>query len=515
MTTDAILDSPFATTSPLDGAPLTEVTPTPVADVATKVARAREAQPGWAATSLEARIKILRSVKDRALDRSEQIAREVHKEIGRPEVEVLLGEVLPTADVVKYWTESIEELLDPVEVELDALSFPGKVGWTHREPRGVIGLIAPWNMPIAIPLRTLVPALLAGNAVVFKPSEIAPRSGAILEELFKGLLPEGVLEVVQGGKEIGIAVAAADVDLVVFTGSVAAGRAVAHACAERLVPCSLELGGKDAAIVLADADLTRAANGIVWGALTMGGQNCASVERVYVERAVAKEFTDKVVAAVKALLVGDVGPLTTRAQRDLVTEQIASARTAGARVLAGGEAGASDYAYEPTVLEVDSDDLAVMKDETFGPVIPIAIVENAEEAVHRANASRYGLTASIWTKKVRRGQELARRLRAGVVTINNHAFTGALPAAPWSGMGESGYGITNSPLALETLTRPRFVLIDRSRANRDMWWYPYTPALRTIALSYAALRSRTSGIGAKVMAVFRLLGAVPKRLLGG
>jgi acyl-CoA reductase-like NAD-dependent aldehyde dehydrogenase len=489
-------------------------TATTRADVPATVAKAREAQRKWAETPMEERIKALLGVKDRVLDRAEEIARKVHGEIGRPEIEVLLGEVLPTGDVVQYWCDSIEELLDPMEVELDRLSFPGKTGTIHREPRGVIALITPWNMPVAIPLRTIVPALLAGNAVVHKPSEVSPGAGNIVAELFAGLLPEGLLGTVQGGKEQGAALAEADVDMVVFTGSVASGRKVAHACAEKLIPCSLELGGKDAAIVLADANLERAANGIVWGALTMSGQNCASVERVYVEKAVAKELTDKITSVVKGLASGDVGPLATKEQRATVAAHVTGAKDAGAKIVVGGEPG-EGLAYAPTVMTVSSDDLPIMKDETFGPVIPIAEVADVEEAITRANASRYGLTASIWTRKTRRAEDLARRLRAGVVTINNHAFTGALPQAPWSGVGESGYGITSSPLALEHLTRPRFLLVDKNRAKRELWWYPYTDTLRTIALAFAVLRSRTSGIGAKIGAFFRLLSAIPKRLTGG
>ena len=298
----------------------------------------------------------------------------------------------------------------------------------------------------------------------------------------------------------------------------ATGKKVARVCAERLVPCSLELGGKDAAIVLADADLDRAANGVVWGALGNAGQNCAAIERVYVERSIAAAFTQKVTDVVKGLRApDDVGPLATERQRAIVREHVGEAVAKGAKLLTGGaagDAGESPYAFAPTVLSVDTDDLAVMREETFGPVIPIAIVEDENEAVRRANASRFGLTASIWTKAAR-GARIARRLRAGVVTVNNHAFTGALPAAPWSGYGESGYGITGSTLALDALTRPRFVLVDRNGAAREMWWYPYTPALKAVLLAMAVLRSATSGIGAKLRAIVSLVRAMPKRLSGG
>jgi len=282
------------------------------------------------------------------------------------------------------------------------------------------------------------------------------------------------------------------------------------------VPCALELGGKDAAIVLADANLERAANGVVWGALTNAGQNCASIERVYVERSIEAAFTEKLLAVVRSLKSrDDVGPLATVRQCAIVREHVEDARAKGAKILAGGEAPEGSLAYPPTVLAVTGDDLAIMQDETFGPVIPIAVVENEDEAIARANASRFGLTASVWTGDIKRGARIARKLRAGVVTVNNHAFTGALPSAPWSGYGESGYGITNSPLALDALTRPRFTLLDRNGAARELWWYPYTATLLTVLSSMAVLRSGTSGLSAKLRALWNLVRAMPKRLGGG
>jgi acyl-CoA reductase-like NAD-dependent aldehyde dehydrogenase len=491
-----------------------EATPeaTPPSKVASVVARARAAQRAWAELDVAVRARRLAPLKDRVLDRAEAIAACVREEVGKPDVETLLGEVLASADVVTYWTGAIAELLEPSDVEIDRMSYPGKAGTLYREARGVVGVIMPWNFPVALPLRTLVPALLAGNAVVFKPSEVTPRSGAMVADLFAGLLPEGLLGVVQGAGDVGAALCAADVDLVVFTGSVSTGRKVAHACAERLVPCSLELGGKDAAIVLADADLERAANGIVWGAMMNAGQNCASVERVYVDKAVGEAFTKRVCAAVESLRPGvDVGPLATVAQRAVVARHVSEAKTGGARVLSGGaddggDAGGRDY--PPTVVRVESDDTALMRDETFGPVLPISLVDGADDAIARANASRYGLTASVWTRDRRGAQAIARRLRAGVVTINNHGFTGAIPAAPWTGHGETGWGITSSPLALDMLTRPRFVLVDSSRAKRELWWYPYTPALRTIAIAMAILRSSARGLGERVKALVALVGGM-------
>jgi acyl-CoA reductase-like NAD-dependent aldehyde dehydrogenase len=507
--------SPFAMESPLGGA-LPDVRATPAEEIPAIVARARAAQREWSARTIEDRVRALRRVKDRVLDAGARIASVVSREVGKPEAEAWSAEVLGTADVVDYWCASIDEHLAEMAVSIDPIAYPGKRGTITRDPRGVVAVIAPWNFPFVLPLRTIVPALLAGNAVILKPSEIAPRSGALIADALAGLVPDDLFTLVQGGGEVGGALCAADVDLVAFTGSVATGRKVARACAERLVPCALELGGKDAAIVLADANLERAANGVVWGALTNAGQNCASIERVYVERSIEAAFTEKLLAVVRSLKSrDDVGPLATVRQCAIVREHVEDARAKGAKILAGGEAPEGSLAYPPTVLAVTGDDLAIMQDETFGPVIPIAVVENEDEAIARANASRFGLTASVWTGDIKRGARIARKLRAGVVTVNNHAFTGALPSAPWSGYGESGYGITNSPLALDALTRPRFTLLDRNGAARELWWYPYTATLLTVLSSMAVLRSGTSGLSAKLRALWNLVRAMPKRLGGG
>lgn len=512
---DEAPSSIFAAVSPGTGASLAAVEATPLETIAAVVTKARDAQRAWSEIELAKRVKAIIGVKARILSRAEAIAKVVHDETGKPEVEALLGEVLASADVVEYWAATIDEALEPFEAEIDALAYPKKSGLVHREARGVVALVMPWNFPFALPLRTIIPALMAGNAIVFKPSEISPRTGKLIVELFDGLLPAGLLGLVQGGADAGQKLCEGDVDLVVFTGSPASGRKVAHTCADRLVPCILELGGKDAAIVLADADLTRAANGIVWGAMMNAGQNCGAVERVYADKKIAAALTAKIVAATKALRLGtDVGPLTTERQRAIVASHVDAAKASGAEVLAGGEAREAEGAqlgYAPTVLKLDAEGTPLVTDETFGPVVPIMEVDGVEQAIERANASRYGLTASIWSKDVRAAERLARRLRAGVVTINNHSFTGAIPSVPWGGVGESGWGFTGSPLAVDHLIRPRLVVVDRNGASRETWWYPYTPTLRSLALAFAAVRGGAASIGARVSAVFALLGLLPKR----
>lgn len=508
-------ESPFPARSPIDGAALPAVDRTDLASLTERVERARAAQKSWAELSARDRADRVEKVKRRLLGRAEEIAELIRRECGKPIEEAALAEVLPNADLINYWTRSIEELLEGTTVELDPLSYPGKLGRIHKEPRGVVGLITPWNYPVAIPLRTIIPALLAGNAVLFKPSEITPRCGALVASLFDDLLPPDLLQVIQGGGDAGEALINAGIDLCVFTGSVTTGRHIAVRCAERLIPCSLELGGKDAAIVLRDADLERTARGLLWGAFTNAGQNCASIERAYVERPIADKLIERLVALTKELRPGvDTAVITTERQCSTVRRHLEQAVASGAQVLAGGAPEPGTLAFPPTVVKLTSEDTPLMLEETFGPILPVVIVESEEEAIKRANATRFGLTTSVWTRRVNHAHDIARRLTSGIVTINNHGFTAALPDAPWTGTGESGIGVTNSPHALGELTRPRFVLEDRSRAKRELWWYPYTPVLRTLVFAMAKVRGGAGFFG-RVAAFFQLLTAVPKRLLGG
>jgi len=515
MTTLLIENGRIGGTSPADGSPLPSLAATDPAQLPAIVSRARAAGARIAALSLEERAELLVHFGRALLARREEIRSLLAAETGKPDAEAWLHEIGPIADLAAYWSGDGAAALVAEPVPLDPVSYPGKEAVVERVARGVIGLITPWNFPVAIPLRTLFPALLAGNAVVFKPSEYTPRVAEPIALAALEVYGPDVVTLVQGGGDVGGALIASGVDAVVFTGSVKSGRRVAAAAAEALIPAGLELGGKDPAVVLDDADLERTARGLVWGAMMNAGQNCASIERVYATTKTAPKLAEKVAALVRELTPGrDYGPLVNAAQLAIVERHVASAKKAGAKVLAGGERlDRPGNWYAPTVLlDVPANDESIV-DETFGPVLPILTVADEAAAIAAANESRFGLTASVWTRDLVRGEKVARALKAGVAMVNNHGFTGAVPSLPWSGVGESGHGVTNSPHTLDVLTRPRAIVVDARTADRELFWMPYGDGLLAVGRSLAVLRSG-AGLGEKAGAVKSLASGFVRRLRG-
>jgi len=428
-------------------------------DISAITSAARTAQDAWARLSFERRGEHLREIGRRFAARGEEVVAIVCEETKKSPGDAWFADLVPNLDLFDWWTGKGLDAIKPQKAPISRLKFPGKRATLSYEPRGIVGLISPWNYPAALPLRTLVPALMAGNAVLFKPSEVTPDTGALLVDIFNSVLPPGLLHFVQGAAEAGEAVIDAS-DHVVFTGSVATERKVALRCAEQLKTVSLELGGKDAALVLADCDLERTAQGIFWAGCSNSGQNCAAVERVYAERPIHDRLVD---ALTDLAARAAVAPVATEAQDAIVRCHLDDAVSRGAK--AHGR-------YPGAVILTDvPEDALVMTEETFGPLIPVVPVEDAEEGLARANGTRYGLTTSIWTQDLARGEALAARAESGVVTINNAAFTGAMPFAPWSGRGESGHGVTNSHLAILEMVQPKFVLVDKSK-DPEAWWFP-------------------------------------------
>ena len=446
----------------------------PVAEQAREtVSRARAAQERWRLVPLRDRVAALtRAAKEMLRRRSEVIAL-ARDEIGKVEAEGLFNEALGPLDNVKGWAKVVEKAASREPVRLNPVNFPGKRAHVDMIPRGVIGVLAPWNYPVAGLYRSTLPALLTGNGLVIKPSEHSPRTSAWLADQLAEALPDGLVQVLQGDGKAGAALIDAGIDACVFTGSAEAGRLVRIRCAERGIPSSIEMGGKDAAIVLADCNLSRAVAGITHWALTNAGQNCGAIEIAYVDERIADAFVGALKRAWTRLRVGkDVAPLANRRQYDVVVSHVEDARARGAVVVCGGTAADMPLGYLPTVLDRCDAQMKVVRDETFGPVLAVVRVPGAAEAVRQVNEARYGLGASIWTADVARAERLTERLDVGVVSVNNHAFSGAIPALPWSGTRETGFGVANSAHALSTFVRPRTTVIDTASAP-ELFWMPY------------------------------------------
>jgi acyl-CoA reductase-like NAD-dependent aldehyde dehydrogenase len=469
------------------------------------VARAREAQPAWAALGVRRRADIVRSVGHQLHARMDEFVRTISAETGKPEAEALSHDMLASLLTFAYMSRIAPKALrtrttGPLVAPL--LGFHSTIEW---RPFGVVGCISPWNYPVFLAFISVVPALLAGNAVVLKPSEVTPGSGELIREILD-VLPEGVASVVQGGGDVGAALVDAPCDKICFVGSTATGRKIGAAAAQHLTPLVMELGGQDAAIVCEDADLDVATSGILWGAFVNTGQTCAAIERVYVQESVAERFKEQLVAKLRTLPEESLGPLSIGRQLDIVERHVADAVERGAKVLEGGPDGDRNghdrgLWYAPTVLEGRSKDMAVFTEETFGPVLPIVSVKDDEEAIRRANEEGYNLTASVWTGDRRRGKAIAARLRSGTVSVNEHGVTSAgAPWGLWGGVGESGYGRLHGELGLREFAVPVHVATTMLPKMKKLWWYPYDQAT-TAALRGVADLVGSQGLGAKVKAL--------------
>lgn len=484
---------------PATGEVIARFRTTPSAALPEIFARAHQVQQTWAAVPLRERCRLLGRLRDVIFERRGELAEVVTRESGKPLVEALLTDVFLALDAADYYARRTPRLLRPERVPHHSLGAKGKLGWVHYEPFGVLGIISPWNYPFSIPMSQIVPAVAAGNAVVLKPSELTPWCGALVGELFAHAgLPADLVQVVQGSGALGAAMieqsgaerVGAGADKFLFTGSVATGRRVAEVCAQRLIPCVLELGGKDAMLVLSDAPLENAARAAVWGAYMNCGQTCISVERVYVEEAVADRFIARCVELTQQLRLGhgldpqtDVGPLIHQRQLERVEAQLQDAVARGARILVGGvrrpELG--PCFLEPAVVDRVDRSMRLLQEETFGPVLPICRVRDAEQAVTLANDSPFALAASVWTRDRRRGRQVASCLRAGAVMVNDVASYYGICEAPHGGRGASGWGRTHGRLGLLELVHPKYVDVDYLSRWPKPWWYGYNQALLVAA----------------------------------
>jgi acyl-CoA reductase-like NAD-dependent aldehyde dehydrogenase len=437
-------------------------------------------QPFWAQLPLPDRARYMRRAAQAVIDELDELAVLLSREQGKPINESYAMELLPTIDSLRWLAEAGPSILADERIPLPVFIKQKRARFTF-EPLGVVGVIAPWNYPWSIPFGEVAIALMAGNGVVLKPASLTPLIGSRIQEVFERAgLPEGLVRTVHGGGAVGQALVESTAAKIFFTGSVEVGRRVGEECARRMKGSVLELGGKDPMIVCADANLHNAVSGCLWGGFANAGQTCSGIERVYVVEELAERFVEGVVEGAQRLRVGDpldwqteIGPMVSAEQLGLVKELVDDAVAAGATLHCGGPDGRF---YRPAVLTGVTHDMRIMREEIFGPVVPIVTVASEDEAIALANDSEFGLGASVWTMNRAKGERMAGRIESGMVWINDHMFSHGACSCSWGGVKESGLGRSHSKFGLWECTNIKLVTWEPSR-TRDFWWHPYDQSL--------------------------------------
>lgn len=482
--------------NPATGEEVGRAPQTSAAEVDAAVARARTAYQTWKTTPFNERKRLVMQAREAVLDEMDEIAHLISRESGKPVAEALSMEIVPVLDLMQWVARGAERMLRPKRINIGLYGLMGRFSKIVYQPLGVVGIIPAWNFPFSIPLGEAAMALMAGNTVVIKPSELTPMVGLKIGEVFgKAGFPPDCVQIVSGAGETGAALVEAAPDKIMFTGSVATGKKIAQASARNLTSVVLELGGKDPMIVFEDANLELAAQAAVWGAFCNSGQSCSSVERLYVHESVADELTKKIVKLTRELKQGkgtredvSIGAMSSERQIRTVEDHVEDFRAAGATIETGGRR--DELFYEPTVITGTTNDMRGMQEETFGPTLPIATFTTDEEAIRLANDSEFGLTASVWTRDKRRGERVARQIEAGSVCVNEVLYTHGIGQTPWGGFKNSGRGRTHGELGLMELVQPQHIHVNRLALLPDAWWFPYSrtaiETFRVFATRFAA-----------------------------
>lgn len=463
------------------------------------IQKVRGAFEHWSKLSLRTRLEILKKAYLQFYLHQDEVAKLISEETGKPLVEAYSSEILPVLDCFKYYIKNVRKILENRKITALSPLFKLRKGYVRYEPLGVVAVISPWNYPFLLAMQHIIPAILAGNAVISKPSEYTTLTGLKIRDIFdRAYLPKSVLEIVTGLADVGAALANGAVDKIIFTGSTEVGKKIYQSAAKNLVPVTMELGGSDPMIVLEDANIERATNAAVWGAYSNAGQACLSVERLFVHESINSKFIELLVQKAQELrpgsnnvVEGEMACLANEAQFNKIISLVQDALNKGAVLELGGRArkNLGPWYFEPTILTKVNSSMEILKKESFGPLISIIPFRTDEQVVSLANDSEFGLSASIWTQNRKRGLKLANKIHAGAVLINDVQIHIAQIEAPYTGHKKSGLGVSHGPWGVLDVMRPKYInadrplvtailrMISKRLANNDIWWFRYSEKL--------------------------------------